>query len=319
MKHPRGQLTHRQRLGLYACFAFAFALSSLAATKVFPNGSFLVTDARNGLADSVPSPGFSVGSVRWDVEQFQRDKSPTPFRNYFFDKCGGRTGMQAAICISAALAKAFPDGKPRHEFLENHFDPAGDFEAHLSGEPRHCVNRSAILATTLLSVGIPARIVSFTPKSGWGGHTLIEVWTAVDWRLVDPTELGALGSAQPISATEIKRVSGHLRLFNADGSVRQDPYPLSESIVQGELTYPEPWLYTRTGPRFSFWPFRGKVIQVGVHSWRFSTPLFLCRFAFVVSVLAGLYCLVCLLYSKGRIEAAELRLRPEAELELKAS
>src|SRR5207248_8338036 len=167
-------------------------------------------------------------------------------------------------------------------------DPVANFEAHLSGEPGHCVNRSAMLATTLLSVGIPARVASFCPRSGWGGHTLVEVWTGTTWVVVDPTEVGLVGSIRPNSAAEIKQMSSTLRLLNADGSVRQDPYPLSASIAAGELVYPEPWLYTRVGPRFSFWPFRGKFIQAGAYGWRFSTPLLLCRLACLISILTGL-------------------------------
>jgi hypothetical protein len=220
------------------------------------------------------------------------------------------------MCLSRAFDHAFPAGTPKHEFLERHFDPVADFEAHLSGQPGHCVNRSAMLATTLLSVGIPARVASFTPRSGWGGHTLVEVWSGADWVVVDPTEMGLVGSIRPNSAVEIKGRSDALRLFNADGSVRQDPYPLSASIVAGELVYPEPWLYTRTGPRFSFWPFRGKFIQLRMYGWRFSTPLLLSRVAFVISMLAGLYFLVRLVLSRGRIEAGEPRLSPEPELEL---
>jgi len=257
--------------------------------------------------------------MRWEVEQFSSAPGLAPFRRYFFETCGGQTGTEAAICLSQAFDRAFPAGTPKHEFLERHFDPIAHFEAHLSGQPGHCVNRSAMLATTLLSVGIPARVASFCPRWGWGGHYLIEVWTAADgWTVVDPTEMGLVGSIRPNSAAEIKRMSGSLRLFNADGTVRQDPYPLSESIARGELVYPEPWLYTRTGPRFSFWPFRGKFVQVGMYSWRFSTALLLCRVALVISTLAGLYFLVVLLFSRGRMEAAEPRLsaKPVQRVEL---
>jgi len=203
------------------------------------------------------------------------------------------------MCLSQAFDHAFPFGTPKHEFLERHFDPTSDFEAHLSGQPGHCLSRSAMLATTLLSVGIPARVASFISSSGWGGHTLVEVWTGADWVVVDPTLVGLVGTIRPNSATELRRGPDALRLFDADGSVRQDPYPLLESIARGELVYPEPWLYTRTGPRFSFWPFRGKFVQVGMYGWRFSTVLLLCRVAFVISTLAGLYFLVGLLFSRA--------------------
>jgi hypothetical protein len=309
----------RRRLRLYALLAFVLALLALAVTKTLPYASFVIANTDVGEPTSDPSHGFSIGSIRWEAQEFSRAPGLAPFRRYFIERCGGQTGTHAAMCLAQAFDHAFPVGIPKHEFLERHFDPVGDFEAHLSGQPGHCVNRSAMLATTLLSVGIPARVASFSPRSGWGGHTLVEVWAGADWAVVDPTEVGLVGSKWPSSAAEIKRGTDALRLFNVDGTVRQDPYPLSESIARGELVYPEPWLYTRTGPRFSFWPFRGKLIQVGVHSWRFSTPLSLCRFAFVISVLAGLYYLVRLLFSRDRMEAVESRLSPGAELELKAS
>ena len=312
-------LERRRRLRLYVFLAFALALSALAVTKTLPYASFLMANADISEAASDPSHGFSVGSVRCEVEQFSTAPGLAPFRRYFFEKCGGQTGTQAAMCISQAFGHAFPAGAPEHEFLERHFDPVGHFEAHLSGQPGHCVNRSAMLATTLLSMGIPARIASFAPRSGWGGHTVVEVWSGADWRVVDPTELGLVGSIRPNSATEIKRGSEPLRLFDADGSVRRDPYPLSSSVASGELVYPEPWLYTRIGPRFSFWPFRGKFIQVGMYGWRFSTPLLLCRVAFAISTLAGLYFLVGLLFSRGTMEAVKPRSSPETEVELKAS
>jgi hypothetical protein len=304
----QSQPARRRRLRLFGLLSFAVALSALAVTKALPYASFLMTNSDTSVADSDPRHGFSVGSVRWEVEQFSSAPGLAPFRRYFFKTCGGQTGIQAAMCLSQAFDGAFPAGTPKHEFLERHFDPDANFEAHLSGEPGHCVNRSAMLATTLLSVGIPARVASFSPRTGRGGHTLVEVWAGSDWVLADPTEVGLVGSIRPSSAPEVKRMSESLRLFNPDGSVRQDPYLLSKSIVRGELVYPEPWLYTRTGPRFSFWPFRGRFIQVGVHSWRFSTPLFLCRVAFVICIVAGLYFLACLLFSRGGTEAADPRL-----------
>jgi len=311
-------LARRQRLRLYALLAFALALFVLVVTKTLPYASFLMGDAGVGVVESDASHGFSIGSVRWEVEQFSRAASLTPFRRYFSEKCESQTGVQAAMCLAVAFDHAFPAGTPQHEFFERDFDPVANFEAHLSGQPGHCVNRSAMLTTTLLSVGIPARVASFSPRSGWGGHTLVEVWTDADWVVVDPTEVGLVGSTRPNSAAEIKQGSGVLRLFNADGGVLQD-YPLSPSIASGELVYPEPWLYTRTGPRFSLWPFRGRFVQVGMYSWRFSTPLLLCRIAFVISAFSGLYFVVGLLFSMDRMEAVESPSSPEPELELKAS
>jgi hypothetical protein len=312
-------LERRRRLRLYAFFAFALALSALAVTKTLPYASFLMANTDISETASDPSHGFSVGSVRWEVEQFSGAPVLAPFRRYFLEECDGQTGTGAALCLAGAFARAFPAGTPKHEFLERRFDPVTDFRAHLSGQPGHCVNRSAMLATTLLSVGIPARVASFTPRSGWGGHTLVEVWAGAEWVAVDPTEVGLVGSIRPNSAREMKHTPGSLRLFNADGSVRQDHYPLSPSVEGGELVYPEPWLYTRTGPKFSFWPFRGKFIQVGMYGWRFSTPLLLCRLVFVICVLADLYFLCSLLFIRGKIKKIESMLSPRPELELKAS
>jgi Transglutaminase-like superfamily len=312
-------LASSRRLVLCVFLAFALALSVLAATKTLPYASFLMANTDTAVAESDPSHGFSIGSVRWEVGQFSSAPGLAPFRRYFFGTCGGRTGTQAALCLSQAFERAFPDGSPKHEFFERDFDPVAEFEAHLSGQPGHCVNRSAMLATTLLSVGIPARVATFTPRTGWGGHTLVEVWAGTAWVVVDPTEVGLVGAIRPNSAPELKRTSVPLRLFDADGRVRQDRYLLAESIARGELVYPEPWLYTRTGPRFSFWPFRGKFIQVGMDSWRFSTPLLLCRGAFVISMFAGLCFLAGLLFSRSTMEPADPRSCAEPATQLASS
>ena len=296
------------------------ALSLLGVMKVLPYSTFLIEDVAVVATEPDPVRGFAIGSVRWDVEQLSRDESLTPFRRYFFEKCGEQAGTQAAMCLSEAFAKAFPAGEPQHEFLERHFDPAKSFESHVFGEPGHCVNRSAMLAATLLSVGVPARVVSFSPISGWGGHTLVEVWSGGGWTVVDPTEVGLVGSIRPASAAEIKSARGPLHLFNADGSVRQYyPFALSRAVVRGEVVYPEPWLYTRTGRRFSFWPFRGRFTQVGMYGWLFSTPLFSCRVAFVITVFAGMYFLVGFIFHRGEMEAIEPKSSPELALELEAS
>ena len=309
-------LKRRRSAQLYVFLAFALALSVLAVTKTLPYASFLIVNTDTNEATSDSNHGFSIGSVQWDVKRFSNAPELAPFRHYFIETCGSQTGTQAAMCLSQAFDRAFPAGIPKHEFFERHFNPVANFEAHLAGEPGHCVNRSAMLATTLLSVGIPARVMSFIPRTGRGGHTLVEVWAGSDWKSVDPTEVGLVGSIRPGSAAEIKQMRGSLRLFNDDGSVRQDPYLLSESIVDGELLYPEPWLYTRTGPRFSYWPFRGKYIQVGMYGWRFSTPLLLCRVAFVVSVFIGLYLITGLLFSRNRMEAVDHQLKPRSTLDL---
>jgi Transglutaminase-like superfamily len=319
MQNP---LVRQCRQRLYVFLAFALALCVLTVTKSLPYASSLMASTDTDAMGSDPGRGFSIGSVRWDVEQFSSAPVLAPFRRYFIEKCSAQTGVGAAMCLAEGFDRAFHAGTPKHEFLERRFDPVADFEAHLSGEPGHCLSRSGMLATTLLSVGIPARVASFTPRSGWGGHTLVEVWAGADWVAVDPTEVGLVGSIRPSSAARMKHTSGSLRLFNADGSVRQDHYPLSPSVESGELVYPEPWLYARSGPKFSFWPFRGKFIQVGTYGWRFSTPLLLCRLVFVICMLAGLYFLCSLLFSRrkiNKIKKIESMLSRKPELVRKAS
>ncbi len=310
-------LVGRHRRPLLVFLAFALALSMLAVAKTLPYASSLMSSADIAITASDPSHGFSIGPVRWETGQFSRASVLAPFRRYFAEKCAGQTGAGAAMCLSKAFDRAFPAGMPKHEFLERYFDPVSNFEAHILGQPGHCLSRSAMLATTLLSVGIPARVVSFTPRSGWGGHTLVEVWDGADWIAVDPTEVGLVGSVRPSSATGMKQTSAPLRLFDTDGSIRQDPYLLSSSVESGELVYPEPWLYTRTGPRFSFWPFRGKFIQVGIYRWRFGTPLLLCRVGLLISVMAGLYFLfeMQLRGAKKKPVVSVLSSKPKVELE----
>ena len=243
--------------------AFVLALSFIEVARTLPYSASIVANTGTTSAASDPSHGFSIGSVRWEIAQFSSAPGLAPFRRYFFETCRGQTGTQAAMCLSKAFDRAFPSGTPKHEFFERHFDPVTNFKAHLSGQPGHCVNRSGMLATTLLSVGIPARVVSFTPRTGWGGHTMVEVWAGSDWVSVDPTEVGLVGSVRPSSAAEIKSMSDSLRLFNEDGSVRQDPYVLSESIASAEIVYPEPWLYTRTGPGFRSGHFEENLFRSG--------------------------------------------------------
>ena len=131
MQNPRAR---PQRLRLYIFFALALVLVALGVMRALPYATFLVENADVGVVASEPNHGFSVGSVRWEVEQFSRDASLASFRLYFRKTCGNKTGTQAAICLSTALDRAVPLGTPKHEFLERQFDPAADFEAHLRGK-----------------------------------------------------------------------------------------------------------------------------------------------------------------------------------------
>src|SRR5467141_147707 len=94
------QSARRRRLRLYALLAFALALSALAVTKTLPYATFLMANADIDIAASDPSHRFSIGSTRWEVERFSSAPGLAPFRRYFFERCGGQTGTQAAMCLS---------------------------------------------------------------------------------------------------------------------------------------------------------------------------------------------------------------------------
>jgi hypothetical protein len=140
----------------------------------------------------------------------------------------------------------------------------------MAGAPGHCLTRSAILATELLSVGIPARVVQFVPVED-RGHTLVEVWDDADgWTVVDPSTSGILvGSKSPAdSAVELLadpstaewRGFGPASKQGVDGTAQTVHL---RALLRGDVIYPEPWLYLRVGERAAPWPFRGEYARIG--------------------------------------------------------
>jgi hypothetical protein len=138
-----------------------------------------------------PSPDvegrFQVGDMTWDTALFAHEPKLEPLRVYFRAHCDGRAGGAAATCLSDQFVREFPQGDPVHELFDTAYDPAADLAAHASGEPGHCVTRSGLITSILLSVGIPARVVQMvTPK--WEGHTVMSVWDAAHgWMAFDPS------------------------------------------------------------------------------------------------------------------------------------
>jgi len=270
---------------------FALALATLGVTKILPYASCLVENASVPPALSDPTHSFVIGSIRWDVDAYARDPQLQPFRDFFHKNCLAKTGTGAAICVSQVFAAAFPLGMPQRDFYDRNYNPLIDFRRHMAGEPGHCVNRSGLLATMLLSVGIPARVVAIVPLSRTGGHTVVGVWDGAGWQIVDSTANGLLWSPNGTSATDIAQAGETVRLVDPL-TFRKGLYQYESAIAGNEVVYPEPWLYTRTGNRFSFWPFRGRFVQVGMQRGHFATPLLWMRMVFLLAFLCGIVCLV---------------------------
>ena len=140
------------------------------------------------------------------------------------------------------------------------------------------MQRSGLLAAVLLSNGIPARVVQL-----WGdsqGHTIVEIWTAEQgWILFDPSTGCVIGGkiggkAAAFSASALLRSSGPIKVYPV-GLASFRPSNLAafyESFGPAtdlHLLYPEPWLYLRTGQRFSSWPFRGRYTSPENLTWRY--------------------------------------------------
>jgi hypothetical protein len=130
------------------------------------------------------------------------------------------------------------------------------------------MTRSAILATQLLSVGVPARVVQFVPVDD-KGHTLVEVWdNSVGWAVVDPSTGGYVVGASSRAAIDLLaqpasvdwRPFGFTKADEAEIARQNDHF---RHLLAGNVLYPEPWLYLRVGERIAPWPFRGEYARVG--------------------------------------------------------
>jgi hypothetical protein len=64
------------------------------------------------------------------------------------------------------------------------------------------------------------------------------------------------------------------------------------SIFRGHLMYPEPWLYLRTGPRISRWPFHGGFAHVGPWQWELGPAQVVLRDGILLCGLLALFCLI---------------------------
>ena len=246
-----------------------------------PYRSAWLTHATEGEVAAAPTPNFRMGSIEWDVMRYAADPALEPFRSAFRNACGSEQGLNAALCVSDAMARQFPHGSPSAEFTDRTFDPVAHLAHHMAGEPGHCMNRVAIMAAELLAVGVPARVTQLLPMHG-PGHNVVEVWDAsYGWVVVDPTYGTVLGDGtKPASAFLLRRAPDHvpwhtLAAAPAPKSTVEDGRRNGPDtrLYKGRLFYPEPWLYLRVGPRTAIWPFRGAFARLGTSPLDFGRVL----------------------------------------------
>ncbi len=311
----------RLRYGLIGLICVLLGVAQLLLLKALPNASGLLETIPMETEES-PTPDFHLGSVVWDVRGYAGDASLEPFRAYFQTHCAGKTGREAAQWLADALRAAIPLGEPRRQFLYSPtYDPATELAAHLNGEPGYCVTLSGFLAATLLAEGIPARVVQFVPEANLrlgqskevGGHTVIEVWDKTGgWSIVDPTYDGCpyIGD-HPCSAFAALESPDKVRwvptrTMQTSSGAATFYETTAFALRHGRLRYPEPWLYMRTGPRASYFPFRGKFVIVGPPSWKYGPAQNVLRYGILVCAVIAMCSLsvwlVCQPSARSRLE-----------------
>jgi hypothetical protein len=236
--------------------------------RALPYSTVLLAAVDASDAMRAPSSSFAIGPLLWQVSDLAGAPALQTFRNAMRGACGDARGIAAAECATKVLTDRIPVGSPESEFVRIDFDPVAHFKAHMAGAPGHCMTRSAILATQLLSVGIPARVVQFVPVDD-KGHTLVEVWDdSLGWAVVDPSSGGYVVGASSRAAIDLlaQPASVDWRPFGFtkanDAEVAQQNVHFRQ-LLAGNVLYPEPWLYLRVGERIAPWPFRGEYARVG--------------------------------------------------------
>src|SRR4051794_28336216 len=107
----------------------------------------------------VPRDPLALGGLRWDPAPYVHAPELDSFRAMVNEHCAGRAAFETAVCLSDLFAVRFRQGEPDQEFFQKSYDPAAALARHLAGRPGHCVTRSGLMATALLSAGFPARVV----------------------------------------------------------------------------------------------------------------------------------------------------------------
>ncbi|MEP6706227.1 MAG: transglutaminase-like domain-containing protein [Pyrinomonadaceae bacterium] len=239
-----------------------------------------------------PQDGFSLGGTNWDIRGYAVDPRLQPFRIYFNNYCSGRAGIAAALCLSDRFAEQFPFGHPNSDLFDVDYDPVAALTDHTEkGHPGDCVTRSGLAAAALLSVGIPARVVQLMPLEG-DGHNIFSVWDEeYGWVAIDATYGQMIGNKDgPSSAFDAYRYPDKIMGYPIGQVAIGAPemtgnYNKNSSyLFRGHITYPEPWLYLRTGSRVAPWPFRAKFIELGPRQWRMGPAQTALRYGIAICV-----------------------------------
>lgn len=222
-----------------------------------------------------PSRSDRLGGTSWRPAPYQDEPSLAPFATVVREHCLREKALGTVVCLSDLFAARFPHDSPSVDAFDRDFEPASALQRHLAGEPGHCVSRSGLIATALLATGIPARLVQVqwsSPKSIAGGHNAVEFWDdEKGWSLYDPTFGGYFETDEGDRSAVGVALAGHAVRWYQAGSI---PAGLSAGRpAVGSLTaaastvsvvsYVEPWIHTRVGPRVAPRPFNGAFVFVG--------------------------------------------------------
>ena len=267
-------------LGLLVCAGGGFL-----ALKALPYSTSWIERVSEDQVLLAPGEKFRAGDLVWDMNSYRLAPTLQPFRDTFGTPCAGKRGLEAARCVSDVIKAKSPRGDPTVEFVDAQFDPAASLRAHMEGAPGHCTTRSAMTATGLLALGVPARIVQVLPRES-KGHNLIEVWDLErGWLLFDPHfDSSYLLGDSFLSAVRLSQIQGGLRWRRL-----MEGQPDPNMFAGATINYPEPWLYTRVGERVAHWPFRGSFAQIGPTQFRFGPAQ---RLAFGSGVFFGMAALL---------------------------
>lgn len=296
-------------------FALACALGALALLLLYlrlPYRSSWLTPTTAKELATAPNPRFRLGPLEWRVDEYSSAVALEPFRREFRAHCEGLRGLPAGLCVSNVMAQQFVFGESKSEFFDSQFDPADHLRRHTGGAPGHCVNRSAIMASELLAVGIPARVTQLYPADG-SGHTVVEVWDdRFGWTLIDPSLGGVMGDGfRPTSALHLSRSPDSAAWFKlglaptpsslAEPARRHNP---ESRLFSAQIVYPDPWLHLRVGRRSAPWPFRGSFAYFGTEGWSLGRGHAILRLSIVACSLGAVVFLIVAL-RRHRVYAAD--------------
>ena len=303
--------TIRKQLAICLVLILAVVAQLLLLKSLAYSTSWVTWLSAEDITSPPPTPNFRIGGLEWDVEAYERAPELQFFREYFEEHCHGLRGIRAASCLSEELIRRIPKGTPKHEIFDAEFSPEDTFKSHLNGAKGYCVSYAGIAATSLLSVGIPARFLQVRPDDREGGHNIIEVWDdEKGWVLFDPFNDGlienegkylsaieAMGAAQVnhVKAGNDENVKGYLVDFYKGSN------PFNTTLV-----YPEPWLSTRVGEKENGF-FRGTFVGFGDGYIRYSLIQNILRVGLMVTGLALAGAILILMRSIFRKKGAGIK------------